>query len=40
VVNYGRDEDDNIIQDFLWNTENYMGKNENFMGTVGSQGTA
>jgi hypothetical protein len=39
VVNGGSYDDDNIIQDFVWeNMENYKGQRENFMGTVVSQG--
>jgi hypothetical protein len=41
VVNGDSDEDDEIIQDFLWaGVNNYKGQKENFMGCVGSQGAA
>jgi hypothetical protein len=40
MVTDGRDED-KIIQDFLWNIENYIGvKKENFIVSAGPHGSA
>jgi cytochrome c556 len=41
VVNDGSEENDNISPDLVWeNMEDYKGQRENFMSSVGPQGTA
>lgn len=41
VVNNDSNEDDSIVQDFIWeDMENYEGQREDFMGSVGPQTVA